>query len=538
MGRIKDSIVLKSILGIVLILVVFTFIVGIIGYQGFTEALLDRYADDAFRTADIAALSVEADRMDDYINSGGVSAEYQSVRDSLDHICNAAGAAFVYVICPDVSDYDHITFVFSTHSHESDYPIYDFGYVRETTNEEYREKYRLLYEEGADRELVVRDRGYIETDPHITVMVPLKDSTGQTRGILCVQRQMEIMVSARNAYIWKILLAMVFLAVIVVIGESIYQYRMFLLPIKRITDETERFAEENIRDDKKLADIAQTRDEIGTLARSVDHMEDEILRYITRLTQVTAEKERISAELGLARTIQSSQLPHIYPAFPEHEEFELYASMTPAREVGGDFYDFFLIDDDHVALVMADVSGKGVPAALFMMVAKMLIRNRIQDGESPGQALGNVNNRLIRDNEAEMFVTVWLAVLEISTGKGIAVNAGHEHPVIRRADGEYELVVYHHSPAVAVMEDVSFREHEFELHPGDSLFVYTDGVAEATNTENELFGADRLLRVLNQAPDADPEKVLQNVMEGIDLFVGGAEQFDDITMLCLRYFGR
>ena len=178
-----------------------------------------------------------------------------------------------------------------------------------------------MYEEGADRELVVRDRGYIETDPHITVMVPLKDSTGQTRGILCVQRQMEIMVSARNAYIWKILLAMVFLAVIVVIGESIYQYRMFLLPIKRITDETERFAEENIRDDKKLADIAQTRDEIGTLARSVDHMEDEILRYITRLTQVTAEKERISAELGLARTIQSSQLPHIYPAFPEHEEF-------------------------------------------------------------------------------------------------------------------------------------------------------------------------------------------------------------------------
>ena len=173
-----------------------------------------------------------------------------------------------------------------------------------------------------------------------------------------------------------------------------------------------------------------------------------------------------------------------------------------------------------------------------MMVAKMLIRNRIQDGESPGQALGNVNNRLIRDNEAEMFVTVWLAVLEISTGKGIAVNAGHEHPVIRRADGEYELVVYHHSPAVAVMEDVSFREHEFELHPGNSLFVYTDGVAEATNTENELFGADRLLRVLNQAPDADPEKVLQNVMEGIDLFVGGAEQFDDITMLCLRYFGR
>ncbi len=148
-----------------------------------------------------------------------------------------------------------------------------------------------------------------------------------------------------------------------------------------------------------------------------------------------------------------------------------------------------------------------------------------------------MNDQLCESNEAQLFVTVWLAVLEISTGKCIAANAGHEHPALRRAGGEYELVVYRHSPAVATMEGIRFREHEFELHPGDSLFVYTDGVTEATNAEKELFGNDRLLEALNRDPDAEPEKILSNVRDGIDAFVRDAEQFDDITMLCLKYLG-
>ena len=211
--------------------------------------------------------------------------------------------------------------------------------------------------------------------------------------------------------------------------------------------------------------------------------------------------------------------------------------MTPAKEVGGDFYDFFLIDDDHIGLVMADVSGKGVPAALFMMVARVLIKSHLQNGESVGEALENVNDQLCESNEAELFVTVWAAVIQISTGKGTAANAGHEHPALRRADGQYELVSYRHSPAVATLEGIPFKEHSFELHPGDSLFVYTDGVAEATNAKNELFGTDRMLAALNRNPDAMPEEVLSNVMDGINEFVAGAQQFDDITMLCMKYIG-
>ena len=262
-------------------------------------------------------------------------------------------------------------------------------------------------------------------------------------------------------------------------------------------------------------------------------MEDQMEKYEKEHENAT----RLGAELSMATDIQASQLPRLFPAFPNRPEFDVFASMTPAKEVGGDFYDFFLIDDDHIGLVMADVSGKGVPAALFMMVARVLIKSHLQNGESVSEALENVNDQLCESNEAELFVTVWAAVIQISTGKGTAANAGHEHPVLRRADGQYELVLYRHSPAVATMEGIPYKEHSFELHPGDSLFVYTDGVAEATNAENELFGTDRMLQALNRNPAAIPEEVLSNVMDSINTFVAGAQQFDDITMLCLKYNG-
>jgi serine phosphatase RsbU (regulator of sigma subunit) len=251
----------------------------------------------------------------------------------------------------------------------------------------------------------------------------------------------------------------------------------------------------------------------------------------------TKKTERLSTELNLASQIQNNVLPNIFPVFPDIKEFDLYASMTPAKEVGGDFYDFFIVDNDHIALVMADVSGKGIPAALFMMVARTLIKNRTLVGGSPSEIISDVNEQLCDGNVAELFVTVWLGIIEISTGKGVAINAGHEHPAVRKKDGKYELIIYKHSPAVATMEGMKFRQHEFKMDPGDSIFVYTDGVTEATNASNELFGNDRLIEALNRNPDAAPEEVLANVKAGIDEFVADAEQFDDITMLCLRYNG-
>lgn len=246
------------------------------------------------------------------------------------------------------------------------------------------------------------------------------------------------------------------------------------------------------------------------------------------------EKERIGAELHVATQIQASMLPCVFPAFPEYEEFDIYASMSPAKEVGGDFYDFFLVDTDHLALVMADVSGKGVPAALFMMITKTLLKSEAQSGRSPKEVLGTVNNQLLENNEAGMFVTVWLGIYEISSGKLTAANAGHEYPALRRADGSFELFMDKHGFVMAGMEDVSYREYVIELHEGDMLFVYTDGVTEATNENDQIYGTDRMLAALNHKKDVSSQELLREVRADIDCFVGSAMQFDDITMMAFK----
>ena len=333
----------------------------------------------------------------------------------------------------------------------------------------------------------------------------------------------------------RMIIVLLIIAVILGTGAALILAKRIVTPVETMTKRVASLGGENLQ--FKMEPVYQTGDEIEVLAESFADLSAKTLQYVDQVKKVTAEKERIGAELSMATAIQASQLPRLFPAFPNRSEFDLYASMTPAKEVGGDFYDFFMIDDDHIGIVMADVSGKGVPAALFMMVARVLIKSHLQNGETVSEALANVNEQLCEGNEAEFFVTVWLAVIEISTGKGTAANAGHEHPALRRADGSYQLVTYRHSPAVAVMEGIPFREHEFELYPGDSFFVYTDGVTEAANADRELFGNDRLLAALNRKPDAEPEEVLRNVMEGISGFVAGAEQFDDITMLSFKYKG-
>ena len=286
-----------------------------------------------------------------------------------------------------------------------------------------------------------------------------------------------------------------------------------------------------------LADFrveVDTGDELEDLADSFQYMVAELNEYIRDLSRVTAEKERIGAELDVARHIQASMLPCIFPAFPERHEFDIFASMTPAKEVGGDFYDFFLVDDDHLAVVMADVSGKGVPAALFMMISKTLLKSAAQSGLSPKAVLEKVNDQLCENNDAEMFVTVWLGILEISTGKMKCANAGHEYPAIMRKGGDFELFKDKHGFVLAGMEGARYREYELELHAGDRLVVYTDGVPEATNGANTLYGTDRMISALNGARDGSCRQMLEALHRDVDSFVDGADQFDDITMLCIE----
>lgn len=257
-------------------------------------------------------------------------------------------------------------------------------------------------------------------------------------------------------------------------------------------------------------------------------------RLLEKQQAVTEEKERIGAELHVASRIQSDMLPKIFPAFPQYREFDLNATMLPAKEVGGDFYDFFLVDSDHLALIIADVSGKGVPAALFMVISKTLLKNCAQTDLGPKDVLEKVNGLLCENNEAEMFVTVWLGVLEISTGRLTYASAGHEYPAIKRAGGSYELLQERPGFVLAGMEGSKYREHQLALKPGDTLYLYTDGVTEATNAGEELFGTERMLVALNRHGQEPTRNLLQSMKAEIDLFVGDAPQFDDITMLAVE----
>ena len=537
MKLLKQHAAVKSIFGIVLLLVVFSAIVSVIGYNGFTETLLAQYADGAFMTAETAAQLLDADRIDAYAQSGGTTEEYQAIWSRMDQLCNSSGATFIYLIRPDRTDYGHITFLFSTINHETSYTVYSFGYVRETTNDEYREKYRALYDLESDKELVIRDKGYIETDPHITAMIGVKGSDGQVKAILCVQRQMDVMVRTRQSYLRKVTMALIVLALLVIIGQSLFLHRTLLQPLRMISDEALRFSAEGVLPEKKLEGSIRNKDEIGNLASSIDRMEEQIENYVENLTRITAEKERIGAELSLATRIQADNLPNVFPAFSDRTEFDIYASMDPAREVGGDFYDFFLVDDDHLCMVIADVSGKGVPAALFMMASKIILANNAMMGKSPAQVLTDTNAAICANNREEMFVTVWLGILQISTGRLPAAHAGHEYPAVRRAGGRFELYKDRHGLVIGAMGTSGYREYEIQLDPGDKVFVYTDGVPEATDPGNDMFGAERMLAALNVSPDVTPEQHLKAVRRAVDDFMHGAEQFDDLTMLCLEYRG-
>ncbi|MBQ1311995.1 MAG: SpoIIE family protein phosphatase, partial [Blautia sp.] len=253
--------------------------------------------------------------------------------------------------------------------------------------------------------------------------------------------------------------------------------------------------------------------------------------------QEEQEKERIITELNMAKEIQAKTLPNVFPPFPDRHEFNIFASMDTAKEVGGDFYDFFLIDDDHLCLVIADVSGKGVPAALFMMKSRAVIRSTAIPGRSPGDILTKANKKICANNDMDMFVTVWLGILEISSGKVACSNAGHEYPVICRNGGLFELYKDKHGFVLGGMEGIRYREYELQLEKGDKLFVYTDGVPEATDINKVLFGTDRMLDALNTRPGGSPQELLTAVRTAVDDFVQKAEQFDDLTMLCLEYTG-
>ena len=356
---------------------------------------------------------------------------------------------------------------------------------------------------------------------------------------VCVDIDMRDVVQERH---WFIMNSAVYVSALTLVAMAVSMLltrRLVTKPLNQLAKGATGFAagEEGFSGNDVIELPIRSNDEIGDLYHEIRFMQTRIVDSAHKLARVTAERERVKTELNTAALIQSAVLPRQFPAFPDRPEFDLYASMDPAKEVGGDFYDFFMVDDDHLVLVIADVSDKGVPAALFMMSAKNIINYRARMGGTPAEILTSANAQLCEDNAARMFVTVWLGILELSTGRLTCTNAGHEYPFIRHSDGAFERLDDKHGIVMGIMKRATYQEYEIALKPGSKVFVYTDGLAEANNAREEQFGTGRILQALNENPGAKPLELLENMRRAVDGFVGDARQFDDLTMLCLEYRG-
>jgi len=326
--------------------------------------------------------------------------------------------------------------------------------------------------------------------------------------------------------------------VLIMIVSNVYVSRRIkkkIAPIVQMTDSLKEFSGINMF--FEMEDEYKTGDEVQVLAENFESLAGKMRDYVDKIVDEMSEKERVRTELSLATKIQADMLPNIFPAFPERPEFTIYASMTPAKEVGGDFYDFFFAGDTHLAMVMADVSGKGVPAAMFMMMAKSMIQSRIIAKRDPKSVLEEVNNLICENNKEKMFVTVWVGILDINTGIVTAANAGHEYPILKDVDGNFRIIKDKHGFVIGGKKNMKHTNYEMLMEPGAKLFVYTDGVPEAMNEAGELFGMERTLAAVNLAAESAPEDILATVDSEVKKFVESAEQFDDLTMLCIEYKG-
>lgn len=538
----KLSLKTKAVVGIICMSIIISATATVLSYRTYANTMDEHYEKMAIDLAETAVSMLDSSKIQRYAETLEKDADYEEQKNILSQLIEANDAAqYLYILVPEngpnVKIGDPIYDIMDTDP-EVAFATIEPAYIEVDVGE------NLVY-------ISETDYGWL-----CSALVWMYNDQGEGYAMMSVDISMNDVMADRMDFLrvvlFAILLAMVAACVILVLLVN----RFVVNPINQVARAALQYVSDRRTSEGRSASTGvrristgedgeersaisklniRTGDEIQALSEAIKTMELEINEYIQDLTTVTAEKERIGAELNVATQIQADMLPRIFPAFPEREEFDVYATMNPAKEVGGDFYDFFLVDDDHLAVVIADVSGKGVPAALFMVIAKTLIKNHAQNQEAPGTVFTQTNEQLCEGNDAGLFVTGWMGVLEISTGKFVYVNAGHNPPLLKRAGGTFEWLKSRPGFVLAGMEGVRYRENTLQLEPGDRLYLYTDGVTEATNSHEELFGDERLQNALNEYMDLPVEQFLPKIKECIDAFVGDADQFDDITMLALDY---
>ena len=369
---------------------------------------------------------------------------------------------------------------------------------------------------------------------------PIRDSEGNSVATLNLVLDMNDVYKSQDNYLIAMIIIITFLTSIIAIVGIFWLRENAIIPIEQITKSVRKFENngEGYYKDNILEYDINTGNELEDLYNSVNSMQKHMVDYLDNLNESTAERERMGLEVSIATKIQSGLLEKIEPNYVGKQEYDVYATMDSAKEVGGDLYDLFMVDEDHLAFVIADVSGKGVGAAFMMAIAKTLIKTYAQLGQHPAEIIKNVDRRIAAKNEATLFVTVWLGIVNLNTGHVVSCNAGHDYPLIMHEDEGFVLTKDVHGPPVAFIPDMEFPEVEFDLMPGDRIFLYTDGLNEAKRQDGERFGIERMKEVLDLHKEDDNKTTLAAMKQAVDEFVGDEPQFDDMTMLGFTFKGR
>ncbi len=521
-GRIGAKVVLGLIIFAVVLIVSISISVG----RLMQSELESYYATFAYSYARSVADLIDGDRVAGYLETGEIDDHYLEVNKVMDVLCMESGLTYLYAFVPYE---DYFVYVWDAESGDGQPNVLG---DRDVYMEGYEEVIGRVYCKDPVEKLA-----YYPEDSVAMALVPVFDSTGEPVAIVGADFDTR---GARYIFLYYMGVILINIILLFTVFIVIYYYiikKMIIVPIRKLTKATTELKDNLDSEGEAFHVDINTNDEIEELGDNFERMDGELRSYITTVKSITAAREHLDAELSLAATIQERMLPQTFPAFPERGEFDLYASMTPAREVGGDFYDYFLIDDDHLGLVIADVSDKGVPAALFMAVCKTLIKNHMMLGGTPDEVLNHVNDELCENEANEMFVTVWLGTLTLSTGETVFANGGHESPVIGHPEEGFGLVDTGHGPPLGIYEGVSYQLQSLKLDPGDILFLYTDGLPEATNVYQDMLGLDGMIDALNAHRGATVTELLTRVKLAADHFAEGREPFDDLTMLALRYDG-
>ncbi len=524
--RIRMSIKTRLSLILLILMVLMAAVIINITINALSDNYLSFEADRAMNTVDLISRTVSWEQLQHYAETGEEDENSARIRKFMNDTKESNNdLSYIYIFVPDETQFMYVIDAIAS----DDDPAYisAYGDIFEYTDTEYNEMLPDFKASRSSQDLMLGEND--EFGSYLYAWAPILDKDGKAHAMVEADVTVDWLAAKISQIVEGVIVTLVVSILVTVL--IILWFLNFIVgkPLAILKKGVESYREGAMDLDTSRF---KRNDEIREIAVSFDELMDKVRNYTEEVKRASAEQERIGAELSVATQIQGDMLPCIFPAFPDLEQIDLFASMSPIKEVGGDFYDFFRIDRNHIGLVTADVEGKGIPAALFMVISRTLIKNEALAGISPAQVLEAVSGQLNSSSNISMIVAVWFGIYELSTRRLMYVNAGQQQPALYRAStGKYELLRDIMEPEAGKEEHMHYTDCELALERGDRLFLYTDGIPETVGARSEEYGTLRILRCLNSDTECDPQETIELVQRDLERFRGKAEQQDDITMM-------